>query len=233
MNETISIDTPDGAFSAYVALPATLPAPAVVVLQEIFGVNPDMRESADELAALGFLAICPDLFWRQAANIVLSDKTDWDKALQYYEHYDRAQGVHDIVTTLNAARHLPGCNGKVGLMGFCLGGLMTFLTAAREPESVDAAVVYYGGSTEDYLSETAGIKAPMIMHFGEEDEFISKDAQRSIKAAVSGKPEIEVFSYAGCSHAFARHRGLKYDEAAAHLANGRTARFFETHLGMA
>jgi carboxymethylenebutenolidase len=231
MTETIKINTPDGAFSAYVARPANLPAPAIVVLQEIFGVNSDMRESADELAAQGFIAICPDLFWRQTANVELSDKTDWDKAFKLYEGYDQDQGVTDIVAALNAARSLPGATGKVGLMGFCLGGLMTYLTSARD--SVDAAVVYYGGSTEQHLSEVDNVKAPMIMHFGEEDEYISKDAQQAIKAAVDGKEGIEVFSYPGCAHAFARHRGEKYDGAAASLANGRTASFFKAQLGLA
>jgi carboxymethylenebutenolidase len=231
MNETLSITTPDGTFSAYVARPAQQPAPAIVVLQEIFGVNPDMRQTADELAALGFIAICPDLFWRQAPNVQLSDKTDWDQAGKLYAGYDRSQGVDDIVATLNTARTLPGATGKVGVMGFCLGGLMTFLTTARS--DVDAAVCYYGGETDKYLSEVPNVKAPLIMHIGEEDEYISKDATKAIKEATRENAQIEVFTYPGCSHAFARHRGTKYDGAAATLANGRTASFFAKHLGSA
>jgi carboxymethylenebutenolidase len=228
MTDMLTIDTPDGSFSAYVARPSQLPAPVVVVLQEIFGVNPDMRQSADELAALGFIAVCPDLFWRQAPNIVLSDKTDWDRATKLYAAYDLSEGVTDIVAALAAARTLPGATGKVGLMGFCLGGLMTFLTAARG--KVDAAVCYYGGNTEQHLAEAANVSAPMIMHIGEEDEYISKTALNAIKEAVREMKNVEIFTYPGCSHAFARHRGTKYDEAAATLANGRTADFFKKHL---
>lgn len=228
MTDMLTIDTPDGSFSAYVTRPSQLPAPVVVVLQEIFGVNPDMRQSADELAALGFIAVCPDLFWRQAPNIVLSDKTDWDRASKLYAAYDLSEGVNDIVATLAAARTLPDATGKVGLMGFCLGGLMTFLTAARG--KVDAAVCYYGGNTEQHLAEAENVSAPMIMHIGEEDEYISKTALNAIKEAVREKKNVEVFTYPGCSHAFARHRGTRYDEAAATLANGRTAGFFRKHL---
>ena len=113
-------------------------------------------------------------------------------------------------------------------MGFCLGGLMAFLTAARE--QIDAAVAYHGGETEKYLDEAGKITAPMLMHLAEEDESISKDAQAKIKAALSGKPNIEIYSYPGCNHAFARHTGTHYDAAAATKANGRTWQFLGEHL---
>jgi carboxymethylenebutenolidase len=219
MSDMLSIDTPDGTFSAYIARPATVPAPAVVVLQEIFGVNPDMRQTADELAALGFIAICPDLFWRQVRNVVLSDKTDWEQGLALYQAYDLELGVRDITATLDAARALPESTGKVGLMGFCLGGLMTFLTAAKT--DVDAAVAYYGGNTDQHLAEATTLSAPMIMHLGEEDEFISKEAREAIQEGLRDKANIEVYTYPGCYHAFSRHRGTHYDPAAASLANGQ------------
>ena len=231
MSETLTIKVPDGTFSAYVARPSREPAPAIVVLQEIFGVNPDMRQTADELAALGFIAICPDLFWRQTPNVELSDKTDWDRAGKLYQAYDVDQGVTDIIAAVESARTLSGATGKVGVVGFCLGGLMTFLTAARG--KVDAAVSYYGGRTEEFLAEAPNIAAPLIMHFGEEDEYISKDAQKAIKDKMIGMVAVEIFTYPGRSHAFARHHGTKYDEAAATLANARTASFFKKHLGIA
>ncbi|MFM0206561.1 dienelactone hydrolase family protein [Paraburkholderia sediminicola] len=231
MSEILSITVPDGTFSAYVAHPTQQPAPAIVVLQEIFGVNPDLRQTTDELAALGFIGICPDLFWRQAPNVQLSDKTDWDKAAKLYEAYDVNQGVQDIVATVQAARVLSGATGKVGVVGFCLGGLMTFLTAARS--NVEAAACYYGGRTEQFLSEAPNVAAPLIMHFGTEDEYIASDAQRAIKDSVAGMPNVEIFTYQGSAHAFSRHNGTKYDATAAALANGRTASFFKTHLGLA
>jgi carboxymethylenebutenolidase len=230
MKDRITIEGRDGAFGAYVARPKTLPAPAVVVLQEIFGVNMDMRETCDELAARGFIAVCPDLFWRQEPGLDLNHWSDaeWKKGLALYAVYDRDKGVRDIVDTAHAAGRLEGASGKVGVMGFCLGGLMTFLTAARE--KIDAAVAYHGGETEKYLDEADKITAPMLMHLAEEDEFISKEAQTKIKAALSNKPNVEIYSYPGCNHAFARHTGTHYNAAAAAKANGRTWQFLHDHL---
>jgi carboxymethylenebutenolidase len=148
--------------------------------------------------------------------------------LALYTAYDRGTGVHDIVDTMREAGRLVGASGKVGVMGFCLGGLMAFLTAARE--NVDAAVAYHGGDTESYLGEAGAIAAPMLMHLAEEDEFISKEAQAKIKAALADKPNVEIYSYPGCNHAFARHTGVHYDAAAAVKANGRTWAFLAHHL---
>ena len=215
MKDRITIEGRDGAFGAYMARPKALPAPAVVVLQEIFGVNMDMRETCDELAAQGFIAVCPDLFWRQEPGLDLNHWSDaeWKKGLALYAAYDRDKGVGDIVDTAHAAGQLEGASGKVGVMGFCLGGLMTFLTAARE--KIDAAVAYHGGDTEKYLDEADKITAPLLMHLAEEDEFISKEAQTKIKTALSNKPNVEIYTYPGCNHAFARHTGTHYNAAAA------------------
>jgi carboxymethylenebutenolidase len=226
MSDYIAITVPEGSFRAYVARPARETAPVIVVLQEVFGVNSDMRAACDELAAAGFIAVAPDLFWRDEPELDLSHWTEseWKKGLSLYETYDLDKGVHDVAATLAVARSLEGSNGKVGLMGFCLGGLMTFLTTARE--AVDAAVSYYGGATEKHLAEAVGIKVPMLMHLGKEDEFISKDAQAQIKAAVADNKLVTVYCYPGCSHAFARHTGTRFDPAAAALANERTRTFF-------
>lgn len=223
----MKINVTDGSFEAYVAKPtgAAGPAPVVVVLQEIFGVNADLRATCQELAGLGMIAIAPDLFWRDAPGLDLNSwsEDEWQQGLALYLAYDYDRGVEDISATLAAARGIEGGNGKVGVMGFCLGGLMTFLTAART--SVDAAVAYYGGGTDQYLGEAKGLQAPTIMHLAEEDEFISKDAQSRIKAALGPLPNVEIFSYPGCSHAFARHTGAHYDAASASLANSRTHTF--------
>ena len=230
MSEMITISSPDGTFQAYVARPATEPAPVVVVVQEIFGINEDMKATCHELAASGYIAVCPDLFWRQEPGLSLSHWTEaeWKKGLELYAAFNVDKGVEDVGQTIDTARTLPGSTGKVGVMGYCLGGLMTFLTAARI--GADAAVEYYGGGTEKYAAEAANITAPLIIHLGEEDEFISPEAQAVIKDAVAGKPNIELFSYPGCSHAFARHTGTRYDAEAAKLANGRTWAFFDKHL---
>src|SRR6476620_5456773 len=195
MKDRITIEGRDGTFGAYIARPTTMPAPAVVVLHEVFGVNADIRKTCDELAEQGFLAVAPDLFWRQEPGVDLNHWSDaeWKKGLALYAAYDRDKGVRDVVATAHAAGQLEGASRQLGVMGFCLGGLMTFLTAARE--KIDAAVAYHGGETEKYLDEATKITAPMLMHLAEEDEFISKEAQTKIKAALSNKPNVEIYSY--------------------------------------
>jgi carboxymethylenebutenolidase len=228
MSQKIDIPTQGGEFSAYVARPTSVPAPAVVVLHEVFGVNEDIRQTCLELAERGFIAIAPELFWRQERGVDLSNwsEEEWKKGLALYTAYDRDTGVDDVLATVRTAERLEGASGKVGVMGFCLGGLMTYLTVARN--SLDAAVAYHGGDTESYLGEARAITAPLLMHLAEEDEFISKDAQARIKAALAGVPSATVYSYPGCNHAFARHTGLHYDAKAAALANGRTWTFLAT-----
>lgn len=230
LSKYITVGTPEGSFQAYLARPSVLPAPAIVVIQEIFGVNADLRDTCDELAAQGYLAVSPDLFWRMEPGVDMSDQSEaeWKKGFALYTAFDYDAGVADIGATIEAARSLPGANGKIGLMGYCLGGLMTFITTARK--GADASVAYYGAGTERHLDEANSIKNPLLMHLGEEDEYISKDAQKAIIEALADNALAHVFTYPGCSHAFARHRGKHYNKDAAALANGRTADFFKLHL---
>jgi carboxymethylenebutenolidase len=231
MRDRISIESPDGRFNAYIARPKTLPAPAVVVLQELFGVNADIRKHCDELAEQGFLAIAPDLFWRQEPGVDLSvtSEADWAHGLRLYGAYDRDAGAKDVKDTVNAVRNLTECNGKVALLGYCLGALMVFIATVRY-HGVDVAVAYHGGDTEKYLGEVDGLSAPLLIHLAEEDEFIPKAAQAEIKAALAGKPDTTVYSYPGQNHAFTRHNGAHYNAAAATLANGRTSEFLHRQL---
>ena len=230
MKDHITIAGHDGAFAAYIARPKTVPAAAVIVLQELFGVNADIRKHCDELAEQGFLAVAPDLFWRQepGVDLTVTSEGDWQHGLRLYQAYDRDAGARDVKDTANAVAKLPECIGKVAVLGFCLGGLMTFLTAVRY--GVDAAVVYHGGDTEKYLGEVNGLNAPLLMHLAEEDEFISKPAQAEIKAALARKSKATIYSYPGQHHAFARHNGTHYNAAAAALANGRTSEFLHQQL---
>ena len=230
MTNYITIPGRDGAFDAYIARPKALPAPAVVVLQELFGVNADIRKTCDELAEQGFVAVAPDLFWRQEPGVDLSvtSEADWQHGLRLYQAYERDADVRDIKDTLDAVAKLPGGAGKIAVQGYCLGALMTFLTAVRC--RVDAAVAYHGADTEKYLGEVDNLSAPLLMHLGEEDEFISKPAQAEIKTALAGKPNATVYSYPGQHHAFARHNGAHYNATAAALANGRTSEFLDQQL---
>ena len=156
MKDQITIKGHDGTFGAYIARPEALPAPAVVVLQELFGVNADVREKCDELAEQGFIAVAPDLFWRQEPGVDLGvrSEADWQHGLRLYQAYDRDAGVRDIKDTIDTVAKMPECTGKIAVLGYCLGALMTFLTAVRY--RVDAAVAYHGGDTEKYLGEVDG-----------------------------------------------------------------------------
>jgi carboxymethylenebutenolidase len=230
MENQIVIKSPDGTFPAYISRPTSLPAPALVVLQELFGVNADIRATCNELAAQGFIAIAPDLFWRQEPGVDLNvrSEADWQHGLGLYAAYDRDAGAKDIMETVRAAVELPESTGKVALQGYCLGALMAFITAVRY--EVDVAVAYHGSDTEKYLGEVGGLDAPLLMHLGEEDEFISKTAQAQIKAALAKKPTATVYSYPGQRHAFSRHNGAHYSAAAATLANARTKEFLHRQL---
>jgi carboxymethylenebutenolidase len=230
MKDRITIEGRDGAFAAYIARPKAVLAPAVVVLQELFGVNADIRKTCDELANQGFIAVAPDLFWRQepGVNLKVTSEADWQHGLHLYQAYDRDAGAKDVKDTVNTVSKLPECTGRVAVLGYCLGALMVFLTAVRY--GVDAAVAYHGGDTDKYLGEIDGLNAPFLMHLAEEDEFISKAAQAEIKAALATKANTTVYSYPGQHHAFARHNGAHYNAAAATLANSRTSEFLNRQL---
>jgi carboxymethylenebutenolidase len=167
MGETIRIQVEGGEMSAYVARPADAKAPAVVVLQEIFGVNAVMRDITDGLAGQGFLAICPDLFWRIEPGVDITDRTEaeWKKAFALMNAFDAGAGVKDIAATLARIRSDPGCNGRVGAVGFCLGGQLAWLTATRT--DADAAVSYYGVGIEGLLGESANLRKPVMLHIAE------------------------------------------------------------------
>jgi carboxymethylenebutenolidase len=232
MQKNIEIKTFDGTFTAHVATPTITPAPVVVVIQEIFGVNEGIRKVANDLAMQGFLAVCPDLFWRFEPGLQLSEhnEADWKKALDFAGRYDFDAGVKDIKAAITAFRQFSGSTGKVGVMGFCLGGLMSFLTAARA--DVDAVVEYYGAGTEEFVSEGVHIKKPMLMHLAGEDEFMDKAAQATIREGLTLNPHIEIYTYPGRNHAFARPNGDHYDAADAATANNRTLDFFRRHLAL-
>ncbi len=231
MGERITISVEGGSFAAYVARPAKPRAPAVVVLQEIFGVNQVMRDITDGLAGQGYLAICPDLFWRIEPGIDITDKTDaeWKRAFELFNAFDVDTGMGDIAATIDTIRKDAGSTGKVGAVGFCLGGLLAFLTACRT--DADAAVSYYGVGIDGRVAEAEKLACPLLMHIAEEDQFVPKPAQALILAALKDHPQIEIHTYPGCDHAFARPGGQHHDEAAARLAGGRSLAFFQRTLG--
>jgi len=228
MGRKISIPGKDGAFSAYLAEPRSgAPGPTIVVAQEIFGVNAVMRQTCDWLAAEGYWAICPDLFWRIKPGIDITDQTEaeWAQAFDLYKAFNVDTGLEDLGATIAAARKMGATS--IGTVGYCLGGLLAFLTACRT--DTNAAVGYYGVGIDGYLGEAAKIKSPVMLHIAEEDGFVNKESQAKVKAALKG-PLFEIYSYPGRDHAFARQGGKNYDATDAAAANARTLAFFRKHL---
>jgi len=226
----ITIAGPDGPFGGYLASPAAGRGPGIVVIQEIFGVNAVIRSIADGLAANGFFALAPDLFWRLEPGVQLTDKTDeeWKRAFGLMNRFDAALGVKDIQAALSQLRTVPGCTGKVGAVGYCLGGLLAYLTATRTDS--DASVGYYGVNIQTMLDEAKTIKKPLMLHIAGKDEFVPQEAQNQIANGLAGNPLVVLHRYPEMNHAFARVGGKHYDHANAGLANSRSATFFRQHL---
>lgn len=228
--ERLTIKTPDGDFTAYVARPAQTPAPVIVVIQEIFGVNQVMRDITDDYAAKGFIAVCPDLFWRIEPGIDITDQSEaeWKRAFELFNAFDVDKGIEDLAATIDQVRHLDGSTGKVGTVGFCLGGRLAFLTGTRT--DADAAVGYYGVGIENYLAEVEKLAHPLMLHIAAEDGFVPKEAQALIHQTLDNHSQIEIFDYPGRDHAFARVGGEHYDAEDAAKANNRTLAFFKANL---
>lgn len=228
MGEWVQIAGPDGAFKAYVARPNGTPKGAVVVVQEIFGVNAVMRGKADWLAREGFLAVAPDLFWRIKPGIELTDQSEgeWKQALDYMNQLDKNASVKDVQAALTWARG-QGVS-KAGVMGYCMGGYIAFLAAART--DTDATVAYHGGGIHTALGEAGGIKKPVMLHNPMKDGFIPVEALNTIRETLAPNPLATVHEYAEQDHAFTREGGAHYDADATKLADGRTIAFFNANL---
>ena len=222
----IKLNAADGSgeFSAFVWEPkGKAQAGAVLVIQEIFGVNDSLRETAQNLADQGFIAIAPDLFWRLKPGVNLTDKTEaeWKKAVGLMQRFDQDKGVEDLKTTLAAARKLPGCNGNAGTIGYCLGGRLAVMMAARS--DADVNISYYGIGLDGLLGELGNISAPLMLHIAALDEFFSAESQNKLLEGTEENDWVDAFVYPAVQHAFARVEGVHYDARAAIIANGRTA----------
>jgi len=218
-----------GEFDAYLALPAGGYGPGIVVLQEIFGVNDVVRGVADWYAAHGFVALAPDLFWRQQRNVELTDKgEDWNKAIAFYQGLDETKAVEDAAAALDFLRKSAACSGRAGAVGFCLGGNLAYLLSVRFKP--DCAVGYYGVSIEKSLGEATNLTSPLMLHIAGDDKFCPPEAQLQIHNTLDGNPLVTIHDYPGLDHAFGRRGGEHYDAAAAELANLRSLEFFVNHL---
>jgi carboxymethylenebutenolidase len=226
----ITIESFDGGeFGGYLALPASGYGPGIVVIQEIFGVNQYMRSVADWYAAHGFVALCPDLFWRIERGIQLTDKgDDWQKAIELYQKVDKDKAAEDAAAALEFLRKAATCSGRAGAVGFCMGGKLAYLLSTRFKP--DCAVGYYGVGIEQNLAEAQNISSPLLLHIAKEDKFCPPEAQARIHSSLDSNPLVTIYDYPGLNHAFGRTGGEHYDPAAAELANLRSLEFFVSSL---
>jgi carboxymethylenebutenolidase len=219
-----------GEFDGYLALPANGYGPGIVVLQEIFGVNEFLRGVADWYAQRGFVALCPDLFWRQERGVQLTDKTEaeWQQAFALYNGLDEVKAVEDSAAAVEFLRKHPACTARVGAVGFCLGGNLAYLLSVRFKP--DCVVGYYGVSIEKTLAEAKNLECPLMLHVAGRDRFCPPEAQALIHQALDPNPLVTIHDYPEQEHAFGRPGGEHYDAGAAELANLRTIDFFVRHL---
>jgi carboxymethylenebutenolidase len=230
-NVSIKATDGSGTFAAYVVEPRAKPAGVVVLIQEIFGVNQAMRDAAAWVADLGFIAVCPDLFWRIEPGIDLTDKSDaeWKRAFELFQTFDQAKGIEDLKATVTAARSHPGANGKVATMGYCLGGRLAFMMA--EQSDADVNISYYGVGLDGLLGDLSKVTRPLIVHIADKDEYFPAEGRAAVLAATKGHRFAASYVYANADHAFARVNGVHWDGRSATIANGRSAEALVASLG--
>ncbi|QDX27102.1 dienelactone hydrolase family protein [Sphingomonas suaedae] len=231
MMTRLQIETLDGSgtFSAYRADPSGTPRGAIVVIQEIFGVNEGIRRKCDHFASLGYLALAPDLFWRLEPGIELDPdvEAEFKQALDWMGKFDQDKGVADIEATIRAAREASG--GKVGVTGYCLGGRLAYMTAART--DADASVGYYAVGIDGLLGEKHAIARPLMLHIAGDDGFVPAPVQAKMHEGLDDHPKVTLHDYPGEDHGFATEMGKRRSDAAARLADSRTEAFFAEHIG--
>jgi carboxymethylenebutenolidase len=231
MSETVRITTLEGpdAFDAYIARPEGEPNSAIIVIQEIFGINAGIRRKCDKLAEEGYLALAPDLFWRIEPGVELDPdiEPEFQRALNLMGKLNQDAAIRDIEASIKYARTFTA-TGKVGAVGYCLGGRLAYMTAART--DADATVGYYGVGIDGLLEEKHAIAHPLMLHIPTEDGFVDKETQAKMHEGLDDHPKVTLYDYEGLDHGFATEFGKRRSEDAAQLADKRTAEFFAKHL---
>jgi carboxymethylenebutenolidase len=227
MGSMIELNALDGSgsFPGYAAGDGTI---GIVVIQEIFGINAGIRAMVEGWAAAGYAVVAPDLFWRieKAVELDADVPHEMQQAFGLYQKFDVDKGVADIEAAIKLLRS-KGCS-KVGVIGYCLGGLLAYLSATRTDS--DASVGYYGVGIDGKLNEAHAIGKPLLLHIATADGFVPAEAQAAVHAALDGNRHVTIYDYAA-DHAFARHSGSARVPALAEQADARTAAFFKAHLG--
>ena len=228
--QDVTIKLPDGEMGAYVTIPDGPPTGAVIAIQEIWGLNDTMRHHAEEYANAGYICLVPDLFWRQEPGVELSDRNaaDAEKAFDLYFEFDYDLAVRDMWDTRNFLAGLPQCNGKIGAVGFCLGGKLCYLMCCRT--DIDCAVAYYGSYIDHSIREAKILHRPLLFHMALKDRWVQPEIIAFLQRRLGPSPFVEIHEYSDADHAFARKGGLPYREDDARLAHARSTEFFDRYL---
>ncbi|MAS25044.1 MAG: carboxymethylenebutenolidase [Oceanospirillaceae bacterium] len=218
----------DKEFNGYLALPPTGKGPGLILLQEIWGVNDHIKAVADQYAKSGFVVLAPDVFWRAEHQVSLNyDEAGTEKAFQLMTDLDKDQAVTDLVKAVDKLKSLPEVIGKTGIMGYCMGGMLSFRTAAAT--DLDAAVCYYGGGIANYIDEAANVHNPIMFHHGLQDQLIPEEARESIRKHFVVRKDAVLYDYEA-DHGFNCWGRPMYDQGSAAIAQGRTLRFLGQYL---
>lgn len=222
-----------GSFKGYLALPKqaekAAKRPGIVLIQEIFGVNAHIRGVADQYASDGYTVLAPDIFWRMQPRVELGyGPEDFQKGIDYMQKFDFAAGMKDLTATVSTLRALPQCGGKVASVGYCMGGMLSYLCAANA--GVDAAVCYYPGGAHTKLEEAKKIKCPLLFHFAGNDSYIPAAAVEAVKNTFAGRKDVRIDVYPGADHGFNCWDRAAYNQQSAALARGRSLSFLATTI---
>jgi carboxymethylenebutenolidase len=229
----VSISVPDGNFEAYCAVPDEGEGPGILLFQEVFGINDNMRTLAERLAVEGYVVLVPDMFWRIEPRFERKDESGMADAFAVVGKFDFGAAVGDIQATHAHLQSMPECTGSVGVVGFCLGGGLAFAAATMsrvDGRGPDAAVCYYGSPVNGLLGQVGNLHCPTMFHYGNTDAYIPEDKIAEVENAVGGRKGVEFYRYAA-GHAFSNWDAPSmYNQAAADLAWSRTLSFFAHHL---
>lgn len=228
--ENIKLQLSDGEMSAYVAYPDKTPAGAIIAIMEIWGVNHTMKAHAHEFAEAGYICLVPDLFWRLEPDVILDadSPNDWLPSLDRYYQFDYDLGAKDMTETMEYLRGIDGGNGKVGAVGYCLGGKMCYLMSCRT--DIDCAVAYYGTYIEHVIKEAPNLTRPFMLHQALSDTWVPPAVCKFIEAKIGDKPNVTIHQYPSAEHAFARHGAKSYSAPEAEAALERSISFFDVHM---
>jgi carboxymethylenebutenolidase len=229
--QAIKVKLRDGEMGAYIAIPDRTPVGAIIAIMEIWGVNDTMRRHAHEFAQAGFVCLVPDLFWRQEPGVELSDHDPGHvkKAFDLYYDFDYDLAVRDMEDTWHFLQRLPECNGKVGAVGYCLGGKLCYLMCCRT--DIDCAVAYYGTYIEHHIREAKDLHRPFVLHMALKDRWVQAEVNELLERRLSPNPLVTIHKYPGADRAFARYGGKTYSKPEAERALALTLAFFKQHLG--